>query len=64
MAAMLHLAAATAALAGCQQCALHQLHDTVLKDPLELTDGMITIPQAPGLGVEVDRKKVEKYMAV
>jgi len=63
-AAMLHLAAATAAFSGCQEFAHHQLHDTILKDPLELIDGMVTVPQAPGLGVEIDRKKVEKYMVV
>ena len=26
-----------------------------------LVVGMITVPQAPGLGVEVDRAKVERY---
>ena len=61
-AAMLHLAAATAAFSGCQECALHQLSDSVLKDPLELTDGMITVPQGPGLGIEIDRRKIEKYV--
>ncbi len=61
-AAMLHLAAATAAFSGCQESALHQLSYSVLKDPLELGDGMITVPQAPGLGVEIDRGKVEKYI--
>jgi L-alanine-DL-glutamate epimerase-like enolase superfamily enzyme len=61
-AAMLHLAAATAAFLDCQECALHQMRDTVLKDPLELVDGMITVPQGPGLGVEIDRGKVEKYV--
>jgi L-alanine-DL-glutamate epimerase-like enolase superfamily enzyme len=62
-AAMLHLAAATAAVSDCQECALHQMRDTVLKDPLELVDGMLTVPQGPGLGVEIDRGKVEKYIA-
>ena len=61
---MLHLAAATAAFSGCQECAQHQLRDTILKDPFELIDGMLTIPQAPGLGVEIDRRKVEKYTAI
>ncbi len=30
-------------------------------EPLELVDGMITVPQGPGLGVEVDRAKLERY---
>lgn len=62
MAAKLHLAAATPAFSGSQECADHQLQDTVLKNPLEVIDGMITLPQLPGLGIEVDRAKVEKYV--
>ena len=41
--------------------AYHQLRDDVLTRPLEILDGMITVPQAPGLGVEVDRTQVERY---
>ena len=29
-------------------------------EPLEITDGMITVPQSFGLGVTVDRAKVEE----
>ena len=61
VAAMLHLAAATPALASCNECAYHQFQDDVLTDPLEIVDGMIAVPQGPGLGVEVDRAKVERY---
>ena len=60
-AAMLQLAASTPAFAGCNECAYHQLQDDVLVRPLEIIDGMITAPRAPGLGVEVDRAKVERY---
>jgi len=59
-AAMLQLAASTPALAGCHECAYHQLQDDVLVSPLEIVDGMMAVPQAPGLGVEVDRAKVER----
>jgi L-alanine-DL-glutamate epimerase-like enolase superfamily enzyme len=61
-AALLHLAAATAAFSGCQEFALHQLGHSVLKNSLDLSDGMIAVPQGPGLGVEIDRKKLEKYV--
>jgi L-alanine-DL-glutamate epimerase-like enolase superfamily enzyme len=60
-AAMLQLAAATPILSGYGECAFHQLRDHVLADGLEFTDGMMVVPHAPGLGVEIDRLKVERY---
>jgi L-alanine-DL-glutamate epimerase-like enolase superfamily enzyme len=60
-AAMLHLAAATPVFAEANECAYHELHEDVLVEPLQITGGMMTVPQGPGLGVEVDRAKVEKY---
>ena len=60
-AAMLHLAAAVSAFSSGNEIASRQLRDTVLAEPLEIVDGMMAVPQSPGLGVEVDRAKVEKY---
>jgi L-alanine-DL-glutamate epimerase-like enolase superfamily enzyme len=60
-AAMLHLAAATRILSGANESAYHQLRHDVLTEPLELVDGMMTVPQSPGLGIDVDRAKVERY---
>jgi L-alanine-DL-glutamate epimerase-like enolase superfamily enzyme len=60
-AAMLHLAAADAAFSGSNAIASRQLRDTILTERLETVDGMITVPQGPGLGIEVDRAKLEKY---
>ncbi len=60
-AAMLQLAASTPAFSNSNECDYHQLHDDILREPLEVVDGMMTVPQAPGLGVEVDRGKVERY---
>ena len=62
-AAMLHLAAATPALGGCNESAYHQLQDDILVEPLLIDSGMMTVPQGPGLGVEVDRAKLERYVA-
>lgn len=61
VAAMLQLAASTPAFATCNQCAYHQLQDDLLTERLEILDGMIAVPQAPGLGVEVDRSKIEQW---
>jgi L-alanine-DL-glutamate epimerase-like enolase superfamily enzyme len=60
-AAMLHLAASTPALTSCHECTCHQLQDDLLTEPLEIADGMIAVPQAPGLGIEIDRAKLERY---
>ena len=61
LAAMLHVAASTPAFSSCNECSYHQLHDDVLVEPLEISHGMMSVPQGPGLGVEVDRAKIEKY---
>jgi L-alanine-DL-glutamate epimerase-like enolase superfamily enzyme len=63
-AAMLHLAAASPGLRGANESAYHQLHADILVEPLAIADGMMTVPQSPGLGVEVDRTKVEQFAVV
>jgi L-alanine-DL-glutamate epimerase-like enolase superfamily enzyme len=60
-ATMLHLAAAIPAFSTANDITPGHLRDTVLADLLEITDGMMTVPQSRGLGVEVDRGKVERY---
>jgi len=61
VAAMLQLAAATPAFSSCNECAYLQLQDDLFSEPLEIVDGMIAVPQGPGLGVEIDRGKIERY---
>ncbi len=60
-AAMLQLAAALPVLDGCNESEYPQLHDDILTERLELVDGMLTVPEAPGLGIAVDRGKLEQY---
>jgi L-alanine-DL-glutamate epimerase-like enolase superfamily enzyme len=60
-AAMLQLAASTSVFTCCNECVYHQLRDHLLREPLEIVDGMMTVPQGAGLGVEVDRAKLERY---
>ncbi len=64
IAAGLQLAASTPAFSLANECGSAQLVETALCEPLEIIDGMVTVPQGPGLGVEIDRAKVEKYMLV
>lgn len=61
MAAMLQLAAATPVYSHCHQCTYPYIRDDLLAEPLEIVDGMIAVPQGPGLGVEVDRAKLDRY---
>jgi L-alanine-DL-glutamate epimerase-like enolase superfamily enzyme len=61
-AAMLHLAAATPGLTAANESAYFQLANDVLTEPLELAGGMMTVPQGPGLGVEVDRSKIDRFL--
>ena len=61
LAASLHLAAATPALGGGHECSYPQLHDDVLSEPLRASEGMLNVPMAQGLGVQIDRDKVEWY---
>lgn len=63
-AAMLHLAASTASLSAAHELASPQHRETVLVDSFEMADGMVLVPQAHGLGVEVDRVKLERYQPV
>ena len=62
-AAMLHVAAATTAFSTSNEIASRQLRDSVLTDSFEIADGMMVVPQSPGLGVEVDRTKLERHQA-
>jgi L-alanine-DL-glutamate epimerase-like enolase superfamily enzyme len=37
------------------------LADEILADPLEIRDGILTVPEGPGLGIEVNERVVDKY---
>jgi L-alanine-DL-glutamate epimerase-like enolase superfamily enzyme len=60
-AAMLHLAAATPSLTAAHETSYHQLSGDVLAEPLTVSEGMMAVPECPGLGVEIDRGKIERY---
>ncbi len=60
-AAMLHLAAAIPAFSASNEIASRQLRDSLLTESLDVADGMMQVPQSHGLGVEVDRARLERY---
>ena len=60
-AAMLHLAAASPSIRYAIDSHYHDQIDDVITRPMVYKDGCFGVPTGPGLGVEVDWDKVEKY---
>lgn len=62
LASMLHLGAALPNLGFAADAHYHHLTDDIIVGgKLEYRDGMIDLPTAPGLGVDVDRDKLAQY---
>ena len=60
-AALLHLAAALPAVDWGVGLSSTYLTDDVLKQPLAVANGHITVPSGPGLGIEVDEARVRRF---
>ncbi|HEY3392780.1 MAG TPA: enolase C-terminal domain-like protein [Lacipirellulaceae bacterium] len=62
-AAMIHLALSAPAIDTCSCDIIGPLfyEDDLLNDPLPISGGVARLPDGPGLGVELDDEKVEKY---
>jgi muconate cycloisomerase len=60
-AALLHLAAALPAVDWGVGLSSPYLTDDILKQPLSVANGHISVPSGPGLGVEVEEAKVRRY---
>lgn len=63
-AAMLHLAAATPNLTYAIDSHYHDQIDDILTRPFEYQGGCFTVPDGPGLGIDLDWDKVERYHRV
>lgn len=63
-AAMVHLAAALPNLTHAIDSHYHDQLDDVITQPFVYEDGRFRVPQMPGLGVELDPEKVDKYHRV
>jgi glucarate dehydratase len=62
LATMLHLGAVLPNLTFAADAHYHHLSDDVIEGgPLRYEDGAIAVPTGPGLGVRLDREKVEAY---
>jgi len=60
-AAMLHLAASTPNFPLANDCTYYGLVDDVITHPFEIRCGRLPVPEAPGLGIEVDLAKVRRF---
>jgi L-alanine-DL-glutamate epimerase-like enolase superfamily enzyme len=61
VAAKLHLGAAIKNADPVVEFTEIMIHDLLLKEPLELIDGFLTVPTGPGLGMELDEDKIEAF---
>lgn len=62
-AALLQVAASTPAFSTSSELSFHELRGDVLAERIETVDGMMATPEGPGLGVEISRAKIERYLA-
>jgi L-alanine-DL-glutamate epimerase-like enolase superfamily enzyme len=60
-AAMLHIVASTPAFTLANDCTYYGLVDDVITTPFQIENGRMQVPELPGLGVEVDIAKLERY---
>ncbi len=60
-AAQLHFAAATPYLIYAADSHYHHQVDDIITEPFRYEQGHFRVPDGPGLGVEIDREKLDKY---
>ncbi|MGD9853568.1 MAG: mandelate racemase/muconate lactonizing enzyme family protein [Planctomycetaceae bacterium] len=61
-AAMLHVAASSPNMPLANDCTYFGLESDILTEPLQIERGTMAVPEAPGLGVEVDMALVQNYL--
>lgn len=61
MAAMLQVNASIPSMSHQADSHYHYLADDVITEPFVFVDGAVTVPDRPGLGVELDRDKLARY---
>ena len=60
-AAMLHVVASTPCFSLANDCTYYGLEDDIITPLHRIERGFMDLPEGPGLGVEVDEKKLAKY---
>ena len=61
--ALLHLVTATPAFSTTNQNSCHHLEKSgdIITEPFKTVEGCLTVPEGPGLGVEIDKDKLDKW---
>jgi L-alanine-DL-glutamate epimerase-like enolase superfamily enzyme len=60
-AGMVHVAAAGSAYSLPNDSTYYGLEDDVITERIEIVNGRIRVPDRPGLGIEIDRERLERY---
>lgn len=63
-AAILHFAAASPTVSHAIDSHLLDQSDDIITRPFEFKDGCLRVPEGPGLGVDLDREKLDRYHAM
>ena len=63
-AAMLHIASACPAYSLANDCTYYGLSDDITSEMIPIDQGHMTVPETPGLGVDIVKEKVLKYQKV
>ncbi|NJN40807.1 MAG: hypothetical protein HC807_08385 [Gammaproteobacteria bacterium] len=42
-------------------CSAHPFRQQLVTQPLQRVDGWVDVPDAPGLGIEIDRQVLQRY---
>jgi L-alanine-DL-glutamate epimerase-like enolase superfamily enzyme len=60
-AAMLHIVVSNPVFTLANDCTYYGLVDDILTSPFKIDRGHMRVPEGPGLGIEVDQAKIERY---
>lgn len=60
-AALLHVVASSPSFIYPNDTYYYYMADDIITEPFEMKNGVISVPNGPGLGIELDEEKVEKY---
>jgi glucarate dehydratase len=61
---LLHLIISERTFKGTNDSSTHHLTGDIIKEEFKTIDGALTVPDGPGLGVEIDEEKLKKYNGI
>jgi L-alanine-DL-glutamate epimerase-like enolase superfamily enzyme len=61
---MLHLITSDRTFKGTNDSSTHHLTGDIIKNEFKTVEGTLSVPEGPGLGVEIDQEKLKKYQEI